>query len=239
MLRILTTPLIALTILMSSCSNGQTQSGKVSLNPDAFASKIKEMSNAIIVDVRTPEEYASGHIAHAININWNSNEFKTEISKIDKNKPVFIYCLSGGRSSAAASHMLADGFKEIYELQGGMLKWRSANMPETKNDNAPTTQGMNLNQFKVLLNSDKLVLVDFYAEWCAPCKKMKPYLDEIDASMKDKVKVVRINTDQNKSLTQELHIDALPTLQLYKNATIIWSHVGYISKEDLLKHLHP
>ena len=92
-------------------------------------------------------------------------------------------------------------------------------------------------QFDALINSDKLVLVDFYADWCEPCKKMKPYLDEISNSMSDRISVIRINTDDNQQLCRELNIEALPVLQLYKNKNITWSNTGYISKEDVLKKL--
>ncbi len=223
-------------ILLSSCSNGQTQSGKTTLSATDFSSKIKELSGASIIDVRSPEEYAGGHIPGAKNINWNGNDFINDISKLDKNKPVFIYCLSGGRSSSAASHMLADGFKEIYELQGGMMKWRSANLPETK-DIFTTSSGMSKEQYEALKKTDKVLLIDFYADWCAPCKKMKPYLDEIESTMKDKVTVVRINADDNQNLTLQLGIEALPTLQIFKNSKMIWSNVGYVTKEELLKQV--
>ena len=92
-------------------------------------------------------------------------------------------------------------------------------------------------QFDALINSDKLVLVDFYADWCEPCKKMKPYLDEISNSMSDRISVIRINTDDNQQLCRELNIEALPVLQLYKNKNLTWSNTGYISKEDVLKKL--
>lgn len=92
-------------------------------------------------------------------------------------------------------------------------------------------------QYNALLNSNKLVLVDFYADWCAPCKKMKPYLDEISKEMKDKVVVVRIDADANKALAKALKVDALPVLLLYKGKKQIWSYKGYISKAEVVKKL--
>ena len=132
--------------------------------------------------------------------------------------------------------MRSDGFKTVYELNGGIMKWRGANLPETT-DNTTATNGMTKQQFEALLNSDKLVLIDFYADWCAPCKKMKPYLEKISKDMADKVFVIRINADDNQSLCKELGIDALPVLQLYKNKTLIWTNTGFIEKAEVVKQL--
>lgn len=82
------------------------------------------------------------------------------------------------------------------------------------------------------------MLVDFYADWCAPCNKMKPYLDEISNDMAEKVVVVRIYADDNKQLCKELKVDALPVLQLYKNKALTWTNTGYITKEEVLKQIN-
>ena len=228
--------IILAAILFNSCSNGQTQGTKTNLSATEFADKIKELPTATIIDVRTPDEFSKGHLANANNYDWNGNEFDKQIAPLDKSKPVFVYCLSGGRSSSAANKMRSDGFKEVYELSGGIMKWRSANLPETT-DNAVVSNGMSKQQFDALLSSDKLVLIDFYADWCAPCKKMKPYLDEISRDMADKVVVIRINADDNQALCKELKIDALPVLQLYKNKTLSWTNAGFIEKAEVVKQL--
>ena len=125
----------------------------------------------------------------------------------------------------------------MYELNGGIMKWRGANLPETSDNNA-TSSGMTKQQFDELLNSDKLVLIDFYADWCAPCKKMKPYLDEISKDMAAKVVVIRINADDNQAICKELKIDALPVLQLYKNKTLSWTNTGFIEKTEVEKQIN-
>ncbi len=226
--------LIGLSILASACSQGQPQSANLSAT--AFSDKIKELSGAIVLDVRTPEEYAKGHLNNAKNINWKESNFTTEIERVDKTKPVFVYCLSGGRSAAAAAKMRELGFKEVYELEGGIMKWRAANLPEATGASSKIT-GMSKQQFEQFLNSDKIVLVDFYADWCAPCKKMEPYLKEIAVDMKDKVNVVRINADDNQALCKELGVEGLPVLQIYKNKTLRWSNEGFIEKKDVVKQL--
>lgn len=122
-------------------------------------------------------------------------------------------------------------------MNGGMMKWRAANLPETTNTTS-TSQGLTLAQFQAQLKSDKIYLVDFYADWCAPCKKMKPYLDEISTEMANKVVVLRINADDNKQLCKDLKIDALPVLQVYKNTVKTWTNVGFIEKADVVKQLN-
>jgi len=221
-------------ILFSSCIDSKNE--KTNLSATEFAEKIKEMPSATIIDVRTPEEFAKGHLQNAKNYDWNGDDFGKQIAPLDKSKPVFVYCLSGGRSSSAADRIRSEGFKDVYELDGGIMKWRAANLPETT-DNTATSIGMSKQQFDELLNSDKLVLIDFYADWCAPCKKMKPSLDEISSNMGDKVIVVRINADDNIALCQELKIEALPTLQLYKNKKLSWTNTGFIEKEAIVKQL--
>ncbi|CAN5398814.1 thioredoxin domain-containing protein [soil metagenome] len=229
--------LLASTIfIFNSCTSGQTQTSKTTLPATAFAEKIKELSSSPIIDVRTPEEFSKGHLQNAKNYDWNGADFQKQVSTLDKSKPVFVYCLSGGRSSSAASQMRSDGFTEVYELGGGIMKWRAANLPETTNNTAIST-GMSKQQFDALLASDKLVLIDFYADWCAPCKKMHPYLEEISRDMADRVLVIRINADDNQQLCKELGIDALPVLQLYQNKAMRWANTGYITKDDVLKQL--
>ena len=76
-----------------------------------------------LIDVRTPEEYNSGHIKDAANIDFYSGIFTTEFNKLDKQQPVYIYCRSGNRSKQTAKKLEAMGFKEIYDLEGGILNY--------------------------------------------------------------------------------------------------------------------
>ena len=130
--------------------------------------------------------------------------------------------------------MRSEGYKEVVELNGGIMKWRAAGLPETTKTGSA---GMSKSQFDLLLNTDQLVLIDFYADWCASCKLMAPYLEELKKEKAGKVTIIRINADDNQALTKDLKVDALPTLQLYKNKTLKWSNTGYISKEEVVKQL--
>lgn len=221
---------ISFTLL--SC-NGQPSKNIQTIAPEAFAKKINETPKAQILDVRTPEEYASEHIDNAVNVNWLGDSFVSGAEKFDKSKPVFVYCKSGGRSAKAAAKLTELGFKNIYELEGGMMKWNAAGL------SIPSEKiiGMCSQEYADLLNTDKKVLIDFNAKWCAPCKKMAPYLDKMQKEMADKVVIIRLDADENKTLISEMKIDELPTLLLYENKEVKWKHSGYISEEDLKKQL--
>ena len=223
---------LILSLAILSC-NGQPSKKIESVAPEVFAEKIKATPNAQILDVRTPEEFASEHIDKATNINWLGDDFVENVEKLDKSKPVFVYCKSGGRSAKASAKLAELGFKTIYELQGGIMKWNAAGLSKPSDK----IVGMCSQEYAELLNSDKKVLIDFYAEWCAPCKKMTPYILQMQKDFADKVTIIRLNADENKTLISEMKIDELPTLLLYENKELKWKHSGYISEEDLKKQL--
>ncbi len=92
------------------------------LSPQEFIAKVKTTKDAQLLDVRTPQEWEAGKIATSNCINFNDAAFKQQIEKLDKNKPVFVYCAAGGRSSKAAPILQQAGFKYIYNLTGGGYK---------------------------------------------------------------------------------------------------------------------
>ncbi|HRH63479.1 MAG TPA: thioredoxin domain-containing protein [Bacteroidia bacterium] len=228
---------ILLIVITYSCTGLPSQNNAATLSVVDFSKKIKEIPDAPILDVRTQEEFESGHLKGAKNIDWNADDFDSKISVFDKNQAVFVYCLSGGRSSSAAEKMRSIGFKQVYEMEGGIMKWRNQNLElEVAAGNSEKT-GMTSEQFTTLVTSSIPVLVDFYADWCVPCKKMKPYLDELTREYAGKVKVLRINADENPTLCKSLQIDALPVLLLYKNNTQVWKNIGFIDKTSVVSQL--
>jgi thioredoxin len=114
-----------------------------------------------------------------------------------------------------------------------MLKWDAAGLSKPSDK----IIGMCSQEYGELLNTDKKVLISFYAEWCAPCKKMTPYILQMQKDLANKVTIVRLNADENKTLISEMKISELPTLLLYKNKEVKWKHSGFISEEDLKKQL--
>ena len=122
--------LIALSaVLLTGCSNGNESA--MTLDAVAFEAKTQE-AGVVILDVRTKAEFDEGHIANAININVESNEFLSEISKLDKSKTYAVYCRSGRRSADALAKMTNKQFISLSHLDGGVIDWTNAGLPLVK-----------------------------------------------------------------------------------------------------------
>ncbi len=219
--------LFIISLFLFSCSND------TKLTAEKFLEGINS-SKINLIDVRTYDEFASGHIPNAINIDFNNfTEFQENINLIEKDKPTYIYCLSGGRSAKAYSYLKEIGFNNLYELDGGILDWRKNKFPE--NNLLKPTDEFNLDQFNGLLNADKLVMISFNAKWCAPCIKMKPFLEKIAEEESDNLIYYPINYDNNKGLMNELEIYSLPTINFYKNKKLVFSINEYSDEQSLKK----
>lgn len=226
---------ISLLLFGISCTIGIAQS-KISVSE---AAQIFEKKRKIqLLDVRTQKEYVDKHISNAINLDWNKKvEFeKGIVSKFDKKSPVYVYCLSGGRSAQAAKTLADQGFT-VYEIDGGILKWEAANLSLEK-EKSSTPKGLTLKQFKTLTNDEQMVLVDFHASWCGPCKEMEPFIQKIAKKYTGKVKVVKIDVDENATLTKQLGITSIPVLFLYKNGKRIWKNTGFADQKTIEKQLN-
>lgn len=91
------------------------------LSHDEFMRRYESTNGALLLDVRTPSEFASGHIAGAINIDVQNPSFAGRLSEFDKDKTYFVYCRSGSRSQVAVSEMKKNGFKNVFDLSGGVI----------------------------------------------------------------------------------------------------------------------
>ena len=122
--------LIALSaVLLTGCSNGNEST--MTLDAVGFQAKTQE-AGVVILDVRTKAEFDEGHIANAININVEGNEFLSEISKLDKSKTYAVYCRSGRRSADALAKMTNEQFISLSHLDGGVIDWTNAGLPLVK-----------------------------------------------------------------------------------------------------------
>jgi len=116
--------LFAISIVLWNCKDSNTNNtAVVELITVAEMDSLLELEKVQLVDVRTPAEYAAGHLEGAVNINFNDENFETLISTVDKSKPVAVYCGRGGRSGKCASFMKEAGFTKIYDLDGGITEW--------------------------------------------------------------------------------------------------------------------
>jgi thioredoxin len=226
--------IIFLTIFGISC---QSQSNNVVLSPKEFQKKIAAVSDAVIIDVRTPEEFKGGSISKAVNIDFNDNYFEIHTKQLDIAKTYFVYCLSGGRSSSAAAFMRKNGFKNVYELDGGIMAWRNADLPIVNESNVELSDKITEDNYKQITESAAVVLIDFYAPWCGPCKKMQPLLDKLSKEYEGKASIVRINIDENKKLTRSLGIDEIPYFKLYRNGKEIGNFIGQMDRDSFIRIL--
>ena len=102
------------------------------LNASDFEKKLQATKDKIVLDVRTKSEYDQGHLVSATLIDYYKSDFKQQLSKLDKNKSVLVYCKGGGRSGSAAQVLTDLGFKLVYDLQGGITSWSRAGKPTEK-----------------------------------------------------------------------------------------------------------
>ena len=226
--------LFGLVFSFYNCTHTQAQNQV--LDPLAFKQALENTPNPFILDVRSSEEFKGGHLEGAFNLDWNASEFETQAAQWNRNTPVFIYCLSGGRSSAAAQRLRKMKFVSVVELNGGLLAWRSEALPEK---GFIKKSGLSKKTFQDSLRGlQDSVLVDFFAEWCKPCQRMKPALKNIQNRFNTKMSLWRIDADRETELCKQLSIDALPVLQLYVKGIKVWEHRGYISEEAICSELN-
>ena len=99
------------------------------ISPDDLNSANKDI---LLIDVRTPQEFASGHLENAVNMNYFDSDFYANFKTLDKNKAVYLYCKSGRRSANAAEKLEDMGFAKIYDLDGGVLNWQAKGLTLSK-----------------------------------------------------------------------------------------------------------
>lgn len=228
------TVLVAVLSLASCNSNGQ---GVKNLNTDEFEKGV-QTKGVQIVDVRTPGEYAEKHIAGATNIDVSSADFEKEMSQLDKTKPTYVYCLSGGRSGQASGWAAKNGFTEVYNLNGGMLAWGNANKPVETGAAGKKQQGMSFDDYLAKVKSpDKLILVDFNAVWCGPCKMLKPIVHKVQKDNDKVLELFEVDVDKNPDVAKTMNINAIPLLVMYKDGKEVWRNMGLTDEATINEYV--
>ncbi len=212
-----------------SCQGQADSSAKV--NADDFGKGINN-KNVQVLDVRTAGEFKTGHIKNALQADWNNKEqFNERIKFVDKDKPVYIYCLAGGRSAAAADWMRKNGYTNVVELTGGINAWKKADKPL---EGIAEEKQMTIEEYWATIPADKTVLVDFGAMWCPPCVKMEPILDELQQTKDLNFQLVKIDGGVHTDVMGTLNIEPIPFFIIYKNGKESWRKQGMVTKEELL-----
>ncbi|MFD1770722.1 thioredoxin domain-containing protein [Sphingobacterium suaedae] len=206
--------------------------GQTKLKVSAFLDSIKQEKN-ILLDVRTPEEFAKGTLADATNVNWNDSLIFSEfVGQLRIDVPIYLFCLSGGRSAKAAAYLNERGFR-VYELQGGLLKMRDQELGMANTGSDVEKTHFSLQDFQKLIQSQKRILIDFTADWCAPCQAIKPLLKKIEQDKTTNIRVHYMDADQHQDLLKQLKIGGIPRLQLYVHGKLVWDHTGAIDEAAL------
>ena len=185
------------------------------LAPAQFKAQL-EKDQGLVLDVRTPQEVAGGTLNGASVIDFQGGKFEQRVSLIARNRPVFVYCASGGRSGQAAALMTKLGFTKVYNLSGGYRAWTAAGLPTQAGTGAVAQwgEGVTPEAFDALLKKEKRVLVDFQTRWCTPCQKMVPVVDALAPKLKG-VKVLKVDLDASEALGAREKIEGVPVFVLY------------------------
>jgi thioredoxin 1 len=211
------------------CFGCKSSNDSVLLDAEEFHKRVSA-ENVQLIDVRTSPEWAEGFIKNAVNMDVNSGGLETGAEALYKDVPVYVYCKKGRRSSDAASRLKAMGFKQVFELKGGILAWKNAGLPlvvPVLSSDPPKPD------FKKAIQGEKLVLVDFNATWCGPCKMMQPFVDRMEHTRSAEVTVFSIDTDERTDLAQEYQITQLPTIMLFRKGKVLEKSIGYLDEETL------
>ena len=214
--------------ILAAC-NSHAQQTELSV---AEFEKAIAQSNIQVLDVRTQEEYQSGYLKNALLADWNNEaEFQQRVKALDKNLPVYTYCLGGARSSAATQYLRKNGFT-AYNLSGGISAWKRDNKPV---EQAAMVRQMNLQEYLAQIPTDETVLVDFSAVWCPPCKKMTPLLDSLEKTNGHQFLIVKINGGEQSEICKELKISGFPTFIIYKQGKEVWRREGLVEGKEFIE----
>ena len=215
-------------VSMLACSS-QSQTPE-QMEAPSFAKSVSQ-AGAQVLDVRTPSEFNSGHLKNALWADWlNKQQFFERVQYIDRNKPVYVYCLSGGRSRAAANWMRSNGFTNVIELSGGINAWKFNNLPLEGQSNEPQ---LTVQQYQSSIQPKGLTLVDFGATWCPPCVKMEPVVNSLKDDKSLAFNFIRIDAGVHTDLMRSMQIESIPVFIVYKDGKEIWRKQGVITREEL------
>lgn len=226
------TATLLFSVIILSCK-AQT---KTSLTADEFEKEITSKQNVQILDVRTAGEFFSGHIKDALQADWNDKtEFERRIAFVDKAKPVYVYCLAGGRSAAAANKLRKMGYTNVFELTGGTNAWRAGNKPLEGNSDE---KQLTIEEFNATISGTKTVLVDFGASWCPPCKQMEPVLKNLQDNNAGKFTLLKVDGGRDQNLVQEYKVTALPVFIVFKDGKQVWRKDGIATEKEIADQLN-
>jgi rhodanese-related sulfurtransferase len=212
-----------------SCKNYRSENNNI--KADRFYTQAYA-PHAQILDVRTIGEFRSGHLKNAMQADWlDHQQFEERTAYLDKNYPLYVYCMSGDRGEESVKWLLNQGFTTVKNLEGGLIAWKGAGkkLVDCKPHGKETTR----ESYDALISSAPNVIVNFGAEWSPTCKKMQPVLKEFISNNNQSLKVIAMDGSTEYGLMKELNVQALPTYILYRNGVEDSRKQGVLSSEEL------
>jgi thioredoxin len=202
-------------------------------------SEIIISNTGTLLDVRTISEFQNQHLENALQLDYYKLDFKSKLLLLPKDEPIYLYCTTGYRSERAAKILSENGYSNVYNLEKGIMDWNLQNLPTVTEPDAvkDTENEWTIENYQKLIQSDTLVFIDFYAPWCAPCRKMMPIIDSLKTEYHGIIKIEKINVDASKQLVKELKINSVPYFVLYKTGNLFFEKNGYITREEIIENL--
>lgn len=227
--------IIYLIAIIFSIVSASAQTNKFKQINSSEFHKLTSNHKGILLDVRKESEFKNGHIIDAGQLNYYAFDFTKKLLLLPRDKEIYLYCNTGYRSEKAAKILAKNGYTKVYNLQHGIMEWNLQNLPVVMEPDArpDTDHKMNYEQFSELIQSESLVFIDFYAPWCAPCRKMMPMIDSLKVEYQHNINIVKVNVDASKKLAKELKLKSVPYLALYHKGNILFSKNGYSTKKEL------
>lgn len=204
------------------------------LNPIEFDSIIKS-GKGMLLDVRTQGEFDNEHIKNSGQLNYYAFDFKKKLLLLPKDEPVYLYCTTGYRSEKAAKILTKNGFTHVYNLEHGIMEWNLLDLPVVEGEKTDKKQAdkISIDLFAKTISSDTLVLIDFYAPWCGPCRKMMPLIDSLKTQYHPRMKVFKVNVDASKKLVKQQKIIGVPLFRMYRNNELLFEQDGMLTRKEL------
>jgi len=201
--------------------------------------KLVRTKPGVLLDVRTQREFQNGHIKNAGQLNYYALDFRQRLLLLPKDQPVYLYCNTGYRSDRAANFLIRNDYTNVYNLQRGIMEWELADLPVIVDPDAQPDMDDKFEpaDFEQLLASESIVFVDFYAPWCAPCRRMMPMIDSLKVEYHGRLPIVKVNADASKRLMREMKLVTVPYLALYRNGELYFEYRGEIRREELVEVL--
>lgn len=218
---------VAALLFVSACQNKNNNS---LLELNDFKAKVSE-PNAQVLDIRSEEEFKKEHIAKAINISTNA-DFNAMSNLLYSDVPTYIYGNTESEAILVAQKLNALEFKDLFVLKGGFSDWKGAGLP-VEAQKEKTIYESDTIPFEVARKGSKLVVVDFNAVWCKPCKLIEPYVHRLHDNRASEVIVYSIDTDKRPDLAEEYKAFQIPLLVYIKNNKEVYRSVGAVSEEEI------